>query len=51
LTPGSSPSPHVGLFQKLLYTDPVQRKGEPYGRAFRDPGTMRWSASTVLPPC
>jgi len=30
-------APHVGLFQKLLYTDPVQRKASQYVRAFRDP--------------
>ena len=30
-------APHVGLFQKLLYTDPVQRKASQYMRAFRDP--------------
>ena len=30
-------APHAGLFQKLLYTDPIQRKASQYMRAFRDP--------------
>lgn len=29
-------APHVGLFQQLLYTDPVQRKASQYMRTFRD---------------
>lgn len=30
-------APHPALFQRLLYTDPVQRKASQYMRAFRDP--------------
>jgi pimeloyl-ACP methyl ester carboxylesterase len=30
-------APHPALFQKLLYTDPVQRKASQYIRGFRDP--------------
>jgi pimeloyl-ACP methyl ester carboxylesterase len=30
-------APHPALFQKLLYTDPVQRRASQYMREFRDP--------------
>ncbi|WP_068073072.1 alpha/beta fold hydrolase [Novosphingobium lentum] len=30
-------APHPAIFQKLLYTDPVQRAASQYMRAFRDP--------------
>ena len=30
-------APHMGLFQRLLYTDPVQRAASQYIRDFRDP--------------
>jgi pimeloyl-ACP methyl ester carboxylesterase len=30
-------APHPAVFQKLLYTNPVQRKASQYIRAFRDP--------------
>jgi pimeloyl-ACP methyl ester carboxylesterase len=30
-------APHPAIFQKLLYTDPIQRKASQYMRGFRDP--------------
>lgn len=59
-------APHAALFQRLLYTDPVQRKASQYMRAFRDPANddlvrqhglaalllkaLRWQPSPALEP-
>lgn len=59
-------APHPALFQKLVYTDPVQRKASQYMRAFRDPANdalvrehglaalllkaLRWKPSPALEP-
>lgn len=59
-------APHAAMFQKLLYTDPVQRKASQYMRAFRDPANdelvrehglaalllkaLRWKPSPALEP-
>jgi pimeloyl-ACP methyl ester carboxylesterase len=59
-------APHPALFQKLLYTDPVQRRASQYMRDFRDPANdqlvrdhglaallfkaLDWKASPALEP-
>ncbi len=59
-------APHAALFQRLLYTNPVQRKASQYMRAFRDPANddlvrqhglaalllkaLRWQPSPALEP-
>ncbi|HTN15345.1 MAG TPA: alpha/beta hydrolase [Sphingomonadaceae bacterium] len=59
-------APHAALFQRLIYTDPVQRKASQYMRAFRDPANddlvrqhglaalllkaLRWQPSPALEP-
>ncbi|KPL67024.1 alpha/beta hydrolase [Erythrobacter sp. SG61-1L] len=59
-------APHAALFQRLLYTDPVQRRASQYMRAFRDPANddlvrqhglaallvkaLRWQPSAALEP-
>lgn len=59
-------APHPAVFQKLLYTNPVQREASQYMRGFRDPANdglvrehglaallmqeIKWDRADVMPP-